>query len=162
VAQNGVTLGTLPIPAVADSEVTGLPIAAESNAKKNDKDATWLLARARGSDGREVLGVYCDWTLDGAAQNDVNGKPASGDLYRYRFASGGAPMRTVVATHNGVSANIAVPAHDGYVADTTYLGCSAAVGRPGAPGVAFVLVALALAALRLGRRVVVRRPPPAA
>ena len=141
--------------------MTGLSIAAESNAKKNDKDATWLLARARGSDGREVLGVYCDWTMDGAAQNDMNGKPASGDLYRYRFASGGAPMRNVVATHGGVSANIAVPAHDGYVADTTYLGCSAAVGRPGAPGVAFVLVALALAALRLGRRVVVRRPPAA-
>ena len=43
VTQNGVTLGTLPITAVADGDVTGLSIAAEANAKKSDKDATWLL-----------------------------------------------------------------------------------------------------------------------
>jgi len=157
ITQNGVTLGTLPVTAVADSDVTGLSIAAEPSAGKSDGDKTWLQARASGSDGREVLGVYCDWTLDGAAQTDDNGKPKSGDLYRYRFAKGG-PMRTVVATHHGVSANIAVPAKDGFVNDTTYLGCSAAPGSssPSRDGgwLAFFVV-LALAGARSLRRAAV-------
>jgi hypothetical protein len=151
-SQKGVTLGTLPISAVADGDVTGLSIAAEPNGKKGDGDKTWLLARGRGSDGREVLGVYCDWTLDGAAQADANMMPATGDLYRYRFARGGA-MRTVAAAHGGVTATIDVPAHDGYVSDTTYLGCSAAPGRARAPGVAWVsALVLALATVALRRR----------
>jgi hypothetical protein len=147
VTHAGATLGTLPITAVADADVTGLSIAAESSTGKNDGDKTWLLARARGSDGREVLGVYCDWTLDGAAQANESQMAASGDLYRYRYARSGT-MRTAAATHKGVSANVAVPAHDGYVADTTYLGCSAAVGG-GDRGalVASLLLLLALAAL---------------
>ena len=61
-----------------------------------------------------MLGVYCDWTLDGAAQADANMMPASGDLYRYRYARGGA-MRTVAATHGAVHADIMVQAKDGYV-----------------------------------------------
>jgi hypothetical protein len=154
VAQNGVTLGTLPITAVADTEVTGLSLAAESTASKNDNDETWLLARARGSDGREVLGVYCDWTLDGAAQPDQNQKQRSGDLYRYRFAKGAA-TRTVAASHNGVSANIAVQVHDGYVSDTTYLGCSAAPGRTRPSSLGWLALLLALASARLLRRAAV-------
>jgi hypothetical protein len=156
VKQNGVTLGTLPITAVADADVTGLSIAAESTAKKGDGDLTWLLARARGSDGREVLGVYCDWTLDGAAQADQNQMPRSGDLYRYHFAKGGS-VRTVAASHNGVSANIAVPLHDGYVTDTTYLGCSAAPGRARTTGVAWLALLALLASARPLRRAGVAR-----
>ena len=153
--QSGVTLGTLPITAVADADVTGLSLAAEATGGKGDGDKSWIQARASGSDGREVLGVYCDWTLDGAAQTDDNGKPKAGDLYRYRFAKGGA-MRTVVATHNGVSATIAVPAHDGFVNDTTYLGCSAAPGSQSRAGgwLAF-LVVLAIAGARSLRRAAV-------
>lgn len=153
--QSGLTLGTLPITAVADSAVTGLSLAAEATDKKGDGDKTWIQARASGSDGREVLGVYCDWTLDGAAQTDDNGKPKSGDLYRYRFAKGGA-MRTVVATHNGVSANIAVPAHDGFVNDTTYLGCSAAPGAAAHDGGWLALfIVFAIAGARSLRRAAV-------
>lgn len=134
VTQAGTTLATLPITAVADGEVIGLSIAAEPTAKKHDGDAVWLLARARGSDGREVLGVYADWTLDGVAQAGDDDKPKSGDLYRYEYAKGG-PLRTVAATHGALAADIAVPARKGYVSDTTYLGCAAAPGRPagGAP-----------------------------
>jgi len=156
IVQNGVTLGTLPITAVADSDVTALSIAAESNAGKGDGANTWLQARASGSDGREVLGVYCDWTLDGAAQHDDAGKPKSGDLYRYRYAKGGA-MRTVVATHHGVTATIAVPAKDGFVSDTTYLGCSAAPGSSSSRDAGWLafFVTLALAGARLLRRAAV-------
>jgi len=67
-------------------------------------------------------------------------------------------MRTVVATHHGVSANIAVPAKDGFVNDTTYLGCSAAPGSssPSRDGgwLAFFVV-LALAGARSLRRAAV-------
>ena len=104
--QSGVTLGTLPITAVADRRHRPVNSRRRRPTRRATATRRWILARASGSDGREVLGVYCDWTLDGAAQTDDNGKPKSGDLYRYRFAKGGA-MRTVVATHNGVSATIA-------------------------------------------------------
>lgn len=152
VSQGGVALGALPVTVVPDGDVTGLSIAAEPTGKKNDGDKTWLLARARGSDGRELLGVYCDWTLDGVAQASEDMKPARGDLYRYHFAKGGA-MRTVAALHGGVTASLDVPAHDGYVSDTTYLGCSAAPGRARRTAAAWApAVLLALAALAWRRR----------
>ena len=151
--QNGVTLGTLPVTAVADSDVTSLTLAGEPTAAKNDGDKSWILARAAGSDGREILGVYCDWTLDGVAQQNDQAVAARGDLYRYRFA-GGPATRALVATHGSLSATVAVAAHDGYVSDTTYLGCAAAPGAPSPSPRA--IVALALLAALFGARLLRR------
>jgi hypothetical protein len=152
VAHAGTTLATVNVVAVADSEVTGLSLAEESTAEKHDGDQTWLLARARTTDGHEVLGVYCDWTLDGAAQAGPSGGPtdARGDLYRYRYAPGSA-TRAVVATHGGLTATAMVKAHDGTVNNTTYLGCAAAPGAPSSGG-AGVIALLGAIAWVLGRR----------
>jgi hypothetical protein len=158
VQQSGNTLATLPITAVADADVTGLSIAAEPTGDKSDDDKTWLLARARGSDGREVLGVYCDWTLDGVAQTDENQMAARGDLYRYHYAKGGS-QRMVVASHGTVSANIAVQAKDGYVSNTTYLGCSTVpAGRGDGAGRGALLVVACILAFGSLRRFSSRAP----
>ena len=38
----------------------------------------------------------------------------------------GGPKHTLAATHGAQTATVSISAHDGYVSDTTYLGCSAA------------------------------------
>jgi MYXO-CTERM domain-containing protein len=152
--QGSTTLGTLPVTAVADSDLAGMSIAEEPTAHKGDKDKTWLLARARTSDGREVLGVYSDWTLDGVAQTGDGGDvmTARGDLYRYRRAANGA-TRTVTATHGTLTASATVQAYDGYVSNTTYLGCAAAPGSaPSSGRTLIVLVASLLGIALLARR----------
>ncbi len=141
--QGTLQLASLAITAVDDSALVGLSLAEEQGASKDDKSRTWVAARARDASGREVLGVYCDWTLDGAAQAAENETTArSGDLYRYHYDATGGPQRTLSATHGTQTASVTLRAHDGYVSDTTYLGCSLAPGGAprGTPGFALLLL----------------------
>jgi hypothetical protein len=113
----------------------------------------WLLARAHDASGDDVLGVYCDWTLGGVAQHGKDDASRTrGDLFRFRYAPD-AQSQAATATHGALTSTLPVRAESGYVADTTYLGCSAAAGaRSPSPWALLVGVALAVAARRARRR----------
>jgi hypothetical protein len=144
--QQGATpLAQLAVTAVPESSLTALSLTEQMSGSRNDKDQVWVLARATDNAGREVLGVYCDWTLDGAQQKFGGDNPATqGDLYRYHYATDGS-MRALAAARGALTANLTVHAHDGEVNDTTYLGCSASPGGRGRPTMlAFIVVFLLL------------------
>lgn len=147
----GRTLLEVPLVAVPESDVARLALEEQAGAKGNDEDEVWVLAQARDAAGAEIHGVYSTWTLAGVPQLDSDGdpEPARGDLYRYKWRPGGA-ARSLVATHGSLTATLSIAAHDGYVSDTTYLGCAAAPGaRRGA--IAMAVLALLLAGLWLRR-----------
>jgi hypothetical protein len=156
--QNGTLLATLSLTALPESALATLTLQSEPVDGKHDGDKTWVMARANDANGDAVYGVYTSWNLDGQAQARQMGDnaPPAGDLYRFRYASGGA-ARALSATHGTLTANAMIAAKDGYVQDTTYLGCSAAPGAPGyTPWLLFVLVSVALALRGTARR---RRDP---
>jgi hypothetical protein len=136
--QGSTTLAQLTVNAVPESALVDVTLSDQETHSRNDKDQIWVLARAHQSDGHEVLGVYCDWTLDGALQNGDNAKPAQGDLYRYHYAAD-QERHSLAATRGPLSGSLTISAHDGRVYDTTYLGCSYGGGGPTRPS----LVALA-------------------
>jgi hypothetical protein len=154
VQQGSAMLEMVPLTAVAETDLGGLSLATEPTTNKHFGDDTWALARAVGTDGREVLGVYTGWTLDGVPQLDKNGDATAnvtqGDLYRFKF---GQTLRTLTATRGALTASAMVPADSGYVADTTYLGCAAAPGRPSVAPLGLLASLLLLACGRaVGRR----------
>jgi hypothetical protein len=148
VSRAGAMLASLLVTAVPESEVTSVALNKEVG-DKNDNDSVWVLGEGRNSAGQAVLGVMSGWSLDGVPQVRDDKTQRAGDLYRYRNAASG-PQRTLIATHAGLSATIEVPAKDGNVFDTTYLGCTAAPGAPTQSGTA--LLVLALVALLLVAR----------
>jgi hypothetical protein len=149
-------LATLTLTAVPDTQLASLSLAMEPLDGKNDGDQIWVFARATDASGQDVYGTYVDWSLDGASQARQagdNGGP-TGDLYRFHLAKGGA-NRTLSATRGPLSTTFPVQAKDGYVQDTTYLGCSAAPGGRASPSAltTFLLLALAVGLiLRAARR----------
>jgi hypothetical protein len=146
VMQGQTVLATIPLSAVNETALADLTVGQEPTDKKHDGDETWLYARAHDTDGHEVLGVYASWTFEGAPQVGKNNDTTqtTGDLYRYHF-NGEGPLRTVAATHGSLGASAQVRANDGYVSDTTYLGCSAAPGSRTAPaGLALLFVLMVL------------------
>jgi hypothetical protein len=146
VKQGQTQLASINLKAVGEADLADLTLGAESTDGKHDGDEVWLYARAHDTDGHQVLGVYTGWTLEGVPQVGKNNDTTQtqGDLYRYHF-NGGGPMRTVAATHGSLGASVQVRADDGYVADTTYLGCTAAPGaRPAPVGLALLFVLMVL------------------
>ena len=117
-----------------------------------------MLARAKDALARDIHGVYCGWTLDGAQQvHSDDAMKTQGDFYRYYFGRDTATS-TLAATCKSLTAQLSIPAvaandkgQKGFVQDTTYLGCSAA---PGARSISLAWAALLLIplALRLRRR----------
>jgi hypothetical protein len=146
------SLASLNVTTVDETELADMSLAEEQGGSRNDKDQVWIVPRPHDASGHEVLGVYCDWTLDDLPQMDSNGKPAVGDLYRFHWDSSGA-KKTLVAKRGAITATLAIPAHDGYVADTTYLGCSALPGSPGTRPTLVALVALFLLLQIRNRRI---------
>jgi hypothetical protein len=146
---NGTQVATLPVIAVAESELQSLTLSEEVTEKKDEKQQIWVYAQLRDGTGRNVYGTYCSWTLDGAAQTSQDNPPqTSGDLYRYEWDQGGA-RRTLAATCKSQSGTLAIQAGRGWVSNTTYLGCNAAPGGAGAPTLfAILLVALMMWRLR--------------
>jgi hypothetical protein len=146
VKQDQTQLASIHFTAVSEADLADLTLGQESTDKKHDGDETWLYARAHDTGGHEVLGVYAGWTFEGTPQVGKNNDTTQtqGDLYRYHF-NGGGPLRTVAATHGSLGASVQVRADDGYVADTTYLGCTAAPGaRTGPAGLALLFVLMVL------------------
>lgn len=162
-APGGIPVLSLPIVAVAEGDLASLRLLSEAPADPQRDQQVWVLGQARDRDGKDVYGVYLDWTLNGIMQSAQNGNSAEqkGDLYRYSYSPGGS--QELVSGRGALRATLTVPASRGYVVRTTYLGCAAAPGRQGsqAPG----LVALLAALLGLRRRAVARakapRPAPA-
>jgi hypothetical protein len=150
--QGASTLLSLPLVGVAEADVASLALTEEVSEKKDDKQQIWVRAQTRDAQNRDVLGVYCGWTLDGVTQTD-NEEPAklTGDLFRYEYQPGGA-SRALAATclGQGKTGTLSISAHKGWVSDTTYLGCSTTPGR--ASGTPWLLALLLLpVALRLGK-----------
>jgi hypothetical protein len=139
IKQGAATLLTLPIATASESDLVGVSLAEEHHGDVSDGTEVWLLAQAHDAAGNDVLGVYDDWTLDGAAQQNKDKKPATGDLYRYTFGKS-RPLRTVTAAHGAMNASATVHAQSGYIADTTYLGCAFAPGRAAPRGTLAALV----------------------
>ena len=147
---NGVEVATLPVIAVADSEVKQLTVNAQAGTVSNDNQQVWVYAQAQDSSGKPIDGVYSSWTLEGVAQTQKDDKTKTlGDLFRFEFDPSGTP-KMLVASHNGIQAATSIKAHDGWVSDTTYLGCSVAAGHSrGSPLIAmFFVVGLMGIALR--------------
>lgn len=147
---NGAVLATLPVQAVTEGDLATLALVEEQGGKTDDKQQVWVYASVTDKSGHVVHGVYADWSLDGAPQSGKDDpKQTSGDLYRYELDPSGAP-RALTATHGPRSATASIRAHQGWVADTTYLGCDIGRGR-GTPG-AFAALACAVGALLLLRK----------
>jgi hypothetical protein len=150
--QGATQLAALAVTAVPETSLAGLSLVEQMSGSRNDKDQVWVLARATDNGGREVLGVYSGWTLDGAPQKFGGDNPATqGDLYRYHFATDGT-MRSLQASRGALTAQLSVRAHDGEVNDTTYLGCSASSFRGRPSLLAFVALFLLLHLMTRKRR----------
>lgn len=142
--QDGTLLATLPITAVPATALTSIALAEELGVHR-DEDLVWLVLKASDAAGHDVLGVYADWTLDGVAQGDgPTIKP--GDLYRYSRKQG--KTRNLIASVGALTASKSIDAEQGWVYDTTFLGCSAGA----TPGASLVSLLFVGAALLLARR----------
>lgn len=152
VTGNGRPLATIPIVGVAEGEVASLALAEERTDQRKDDQQIFVLAQARDAMGRDLFGVYTDWTLGGVAQPgpEENPKASSGDLFRYTFASA-VPPQDLVASRGGLKGTLAIRARKGFVTNTIYLGCSAAPSRPSRGAGALLAAGLVVAALA-GRR----------
>jgi hypothetical protein len=122
-------LRTLPVFGVPESTVQTLMLKPEQVMSPSADQQIWVLAQARDASGRDVQGFYVSFTLGGVAQVGQNNNTAqtTGDLYRYNYAASAA--QDLVATRGALRATLSVPASKGYVADTTYLGCSLSLHR---------------------------------
>jgi hypothetical protein len=158
ILQDTRTLALLPVSAVAESALTSVTLTEELTPKSEDKQRIWVFARAKDAQQRDVHGVYCSWTLDGAPQIHSEGTmKTTGDFYRYYLGRDAAPA-TLAAACKSLSAQTQIRAvagddkgNKGFVNDTTYLGCSAAAGsRP--VSLAWAALLLVPLALRLRRR----------
>ncbi len=149
VRAGGRTLATLPMASVAEGDLAALSLVEEQGDKSQDKQQVWVFAKATDAMGRPVHGVYASWTLDGASQmNKDDPQRSNGELYRYEWDATGNE-RVLAATHGGLNVSTPISAHEGWVSDTTYLGCSAG-GRPGRPA-ALLSLSLLVGALLLRR-----------
>ena len=120
----GQTMATLPVAVVQETDLVAPSLVEEVGDKKDDGQKVWVLAEWNDQAGHAVEGVYAGWTLDGAAQvGKDDATKTTGDLYRYEYDPNGA-ARTLTATRGALTASRQVRAHDGWVYDTTYLGCS--------------------------------------
>lgn len=147
----GGSLLALPVHAVPETAIGSFSLLhQQASAPKNDQQL-WVLLQARDMTGRDIQGVYGNWTLGGAAQiGSAGATQTTGDLYRYTFADGNA--QALVATRGALNASMTITAAKGTIYDTTYLGCGFS-GRPRRASALMLLVSLAaLGGLLLRRR----------
>lgn len=148
----GQTLATLPLVTVGEAELGTATLDIEQGELKNDDQKVWVFANVRDMGGRPVYGVYAGWTLDGLAQIGTdNPQQTMGDLFRFEYNPKGSP-RTLAMKHGTIQAMTTIQAHQGWVFDTTYLGCSLGGRRAGAPVVAAGLLLLGLGLIIRRRR----------
>lgn len=146
----GQVLANLPVQVVAETDLVAPTLALDQDELKDDNQLAWVLAAWRDTGGHPVYGVYSSWTLDGLPQSGKDDlTKTQGDLYRYEYDPHGG-QRTLIATRGALTATARVQAHDGWVFDTTYLGCS--LGKRGSPGPALALALGLFALLALRRR----------
>jgi hypothetical protein len=141
---------TVPVIAVPAAQATALALQEERVGRKEDDQEIWVLAQARDSMGRDIAGLYCDWTLDGVPQmgKDDKAMERRGDLYRYTYRSDAA-RRQLAVSCGALTGSLSIQASKGHVANTTYLGCSTGLGRGAGPAPVLIILGLLLAGGRL-------------
>lgn len=143
---------TLPVIGVPDFAIERMTLLQEMPSSPSQDQQVWVLVQATDTTSRKVEGLYASFTLGGAPQigaND-NAQVTKGDLFRFNYASG--TQTELIATSGSRSATIMIPGSKGYVANTTYLGCSTTPGRATSGGASLLGLGVLLCGLLIRRR----------
>lgn len=126
--RGGTSFLTLPVVAVPEAALEGLTLLPEMPSSPSPDQQVWVLVQATDTTNRKVEGVYASFTLGGAPQIGANGNAqvTQGDLYRFNYSSG--TQTQLIAKRGVLQDTVMIAGSKGYVADTRYLGCSAAPG----------------------------------
>jgi len=158
---HGVTVGEVPVTAVAPSTVTHVSLLEQNSVGAQSGASLILYAHAVDTTSANVFGASFDWLTNGSGGPTSGGTslPASDgtggptDLFFYNFE--GTATESVTATYAGFAPTTVVHAQGGTVGSTAAVGCAMG-GAPGAGGssslAAFAAFALALAAMSYVRR----------
>ena len=150
-------LGRFAVMGVQESALQRIVLEGEDEGRARRGD--WLNVVAKGVDpeGRTVLGLDCEWTMEGDLQGASTAPwardvAAVGDLYRYEYR--GDLTKSLTANLGQKDATAILHAGLGYVSSTNKLGCAA-----GGDDVAGLISALCVlgAALLVSRRARSRR-----